>query len=151
MTKSRLAHAFVLVAALALTLAPAPVKAQAAGKVSVKPASDLKWTPAGMPGVSTALVEGDMAKGSSHFYLKYDAGFAAPVHHHSPDHYVTTISGTLVLGVDGKEHRLTPGSFFALTGKAKHAARVEGKEPCVMLIDARGPWDVVPEAAPAAK
>jgi hypothetical protein len=26
-----------------------------------------------------------------------------------------------------------------------HVARCEGSEPCVMFIDARGPWDVVPE------
>jgi hypothetical protein len=51
--------------------------------------------------------------------------------------------------VEGKEQRLPPGSFFAFTGKARHAARCEGREACVMFIDARGPWDVVPEAKPA--
>jgi quercetin dioxygenase-like cupin family protein len=86
-----------------------------------------------------------MAKGPSHFYLKYDAGVVTPLHHHSPDHYATVVSGTLVLVTAGKENRLAPGSFFALTGMAKHAARVEGKEPCVMFIDARGAWDVVAE------
>ena len=80
----------------------------------------------GVPGVASAIVKGDMAKGPSHFYLKYGAGFVAPVHHHSPDHFVTTVAGDLVLIVDGKEHRLPPGSYFAFTGKAKHAARCEG-------------------------
>ena len=112
---------------------------------AVSSKGDLKWAEAGIPGVSTAAVEGDMAKGPSHFYLKYKAGFVAPVHHHSPDHYVTTVSGNLVLVVDGKEQKLTPGSFFALTDKAPHAARCEGSEDCVMFVDARGPWDVVPE------
>jgi quercetin dioxygenase-like cupin family protein len=92
-----------------------------------------------------------MAKGASRFYLKYAAGFAAPVHHHSPDHYVTTVAGNLVLIADGKEHRLPPGSYFAFTGKAKHAARCEGTEACVMFIDARGPWDVVLAKPPAGK
>jgi quercetin dioxygenase-like cupin family protein len=86
-----------------------------------------------------------MAKGPSHFYLKYDAGLVTPLHHHSPDHYATTISGSLILVVDGKEHRLAPGSYFAFTGKAAHVARCEGSEACVMFIDARGAWDVVPE------
>ena len=107
------------------------------------PTADLKWINAGVPGVETAVVKGDMKKGASHFYLKYAGGFAAPVHHHSPDHFVTTVAGNLVLVVDGKEHRLPPGSYFAFTGKAKHAARCEGTEACVMFIDARGPWDVV--------
>ena len=121
------------------------------GKAVFTPKSEVKWVESGIPGVSTAAAQGDSSKGPSHFYLKYAAGFAAPVHHHSPDHYVTTVSGNLVLVVDGKEHRLSPGSYFAFTGKAKHAARCEGNEDCVMFIDARGAWDVVPEAKPDAK
>jgi quercetin dioxygenase-like cupin family protein len=107
--------------------------------------ADLKWSDAGIPGVSRAAVDGEPDKGASHFYLRYAAGFVAPVHHHSPDHYVTTVAGNLVLIVNGKESRLPPGSYFAFTGKAAHAARCEGKEDCVMFIDARGPWDVVLE------
>jgi quercetin dioxygenase-like cupin family protein len=117
--------------------------AQSAAKSIVNPAQDVKWKDAGVPGVANAVVQGDMTKGASHFYLKYASGFVAPLHHHSPDHYVTTITGNLVLIVDGKEHRLSPGSYFALTGKAKHAARCEGTQECVMFVDARGPWDVV--------
>jgi quercetin dioxygenase-like cupin family protein len=98
------------------------------------------------PGVASAVVEGDMARGPSHFYLKYDSGLVTPAHHHSPDHYVTTISGNLILVVEGKEHRPSPGSYFAFTGKAAQVARCGGSEACVMFIDARGAWDVVPEA-----
>jgi quercetin dioxygenase-like cupin family protein len=133
----------VLMLAGSLAL-PSVVLAQGApAKAVFAPAADLKWIGAGVPGVETAAVKGDMAKGASHFYLKYPAGFAAPVHHHSPDHYVTTVAGNLVLIVDGKEHRLPPGSYFAFTGKAPHAARCEGKQDCVMFVDARGKWDVV--------
>jgi mannose-6-phosphate isomerase-like protein (cupin superfamily) len=112
-------------------------------KTGVLPVAELSWKGVGVPGVATAVVNGDTSKGPSHFYLKYNRGFVAPVHYHSPDHFVTTVTGTLVLIVDGKEHRLAPGSFFALINKAKHAARCEGSEDCVMFIDARGPWDVV--------
>ena len=120
-------------------------------KAVLTPVADLKWIGAGVPGVESAAVKGDMAKGASHFYLKYAAGFAAPVHHHSPDHYVTTVAGNLVLVVDGKEHRLPPGSYFAFTGKAPHAARCEGGQDCVMFVDARGKWDVVLPKAKAGK
>ncbi len=111
----------------------------------VTPVANVVWKPAGVPGVSIAPVDGDMAKGPSHFFLKYDAGFVSPMHHHSPDHYVTVVSGTLTLTANGKDTVLAPGSFFALVNKAPHAARVDGKEAAVMFIDARGPWDVVME------
>jgi len=136
--------------ALALAVTQAVVAADMAGAAAT-PKGDLKWTEAGIPGVRTAAVGGDMAKGPSHFYLRYSAGLVTPVHHHSPDHYATTVSGSLVLVLDGNEHRLPPGSYFAFTGKARHAARCEGIEDCVMFIDARGPWDVVPEKKADAK
>jgi quercetin dioxygenase-like cupin family protein len=141
-------HGYIAFLAAAAVLSAAAF-AEGPGKAVAKSAADLKWASAGMAGVSTAAVEGDMARGPSHFYLKYDGGFVAPVHHHSPDHFATTVSGNLVLILDGKEQKLAPGSFFAFTGKARHAVRCEGSQPCVMFIDARGPWDVVPEAKPS--
>ena len=135
----------VCVAAIALVV-PGQVLA-GKGAAVVKPRAELTWTPGKFPGVSSAAVDGDMAKGPSHFFLKYAAGLVTPLHHHSSDHYVTTVSGNLVLVVDGKETRVPPGSFFSFTGGAPHAARCEGSEDCVMFLDARGAWDVVPEAA----
>jgi cupin domain len=124
-------------------VAISPAVAQSAGKAVVVPSSQVVWVNAGIPGVHTAAVGGDMKSGPSHFYLKYSAGFVAPPHHHSPDHFVTTVAGTLVLIIDGKEQAVPPGSYFAFTGKLRHAARCEGAQDCVMFIDARGPWDVV--------
>ena len=130
------------IAAVLLTMAPA-ADAQDAAKTGVRPAAELNWKGVGVPGVATAVVNGDMAKSPSHFYLRYNKGFVSPLHYHSPDHHVTTVSGTLILTVDNKEHRLAPGSYFALINKARHIARCEGAADCVMFIDARGPWDVV--------
>jgi len=134
-------------AALAAGLAGglAGTAAFAGAPVEATPQASLKWTDAGVPGVSTAQVQGDMAKGPSHFYLRYAGGFVSPKHHHSPDHYVTTVSGNMVIVAEGREYKLAPGSYFAFTNKAAHVARCEGKQDCVMFIDARGPWDVVPE------
>ena len=147
--KSRFA---LVVAVWALAaLAGSSAVAGDAAKSAVTSAADVKWMPAGVPMVSIAAVEGDMKKGASHFFLKYDAGLVSPLHHHTADHYVTVVSGTLALTVDGKETTLGPGSFFALLNKAPHIARVVGDAPAVMLIDARAPWDVVPEAAQEAK
>jgi len=132
--------------ALGLLLAPAVLAVAAGGGSAITPRAELHWAEAGVPGVSTAAVQGDMAQGPSHFFLKYAPGFVSPPHHHTADHYVVTVAGNLVLVTGGQEHRLTPGSYFAFTGQAPHVTRCEGGEACVMFIDARGKWDVVPEA-----
>jgi quercetin dioxygenase-like cupin family protein len=114
----------------------------------LRPAADLKWNDVpDMLGVRMAVVEGDPAKGPAHFFVKFDAGFTAPRHHHTADHYVTVVSGTLVLTTDQGEERLPPGSFFTFTGKAKHTTKCEAGSECVLMIDSRGKWDVIPEKA----
>jgi quercetin dioxygenase-like cupin family protein len=129
--------------AAAVVSAPVVLAQQPAG-TGVQPAAGINWTKAPFPGVASATVEGDMAKGASYFYLRYDPGLVTPLHSHTADHRGTMVTGSMVLVVDGKESRLTPGSFFALKNKAKHVARCEGVDPCVMFIHAEGPWDVVP-------
>ena len=146
MSSSISRNRFVFAAALALACAAAPhASAKGPGKAVAMPVADLKWSDAGIPGVATAGAEGDMKKGASHFFLKYAAGFVAPLHHHSPDHHGVIVSGNLVLITGGKEVRLAPGSYFSLKDKAPHAARCEGAQDCVMFIDALGRWDVVAE------
>ncbi len=116
----------------------------AAGPTVVKAKADLKWKDMGN-GIAAAPISGDMEKGASRFFLKYPVGLVTPKHHHDTDHYVTVISGTITLTVEGKEHKLGPGSYFSLTNKAMHTAKVEGKEDAVFFIEADGPWNVVME------
>jgi quercetin dioxygenase-like cupin family protein len=123
-------------------VAAASALAADAGKSMVVAKADLKWKDMGTPGVKAAVVSGDMEKGSSRFFLTYPVGFVTPMHHHTADHYVTVVSGNITLNVDGKDHQLGPGSYFALVGKAPHVAKVEGNEPAVFFIQADGPWDV---------
>jgi hypothetical protein len=83
-------------------------------------------------------------KGASHFFLEVRAGFLAPVHHHSANHFVTVVSGTL--GSPSTERAQAPaGSYFAFSGKKPHATRCEAGADCVLSIDARSKWDVVPQ------
>ena len=136
-------HALAATAA-ALMIAGAPMPAAAAGPTVVMATSDLKWKDMGN-GISAAPVSGDMEKGASRFFLKYPVGLVTPKHHHDADHYVTLVSGAVLLTVDGKEHKLGPGAYFALTNKASHVAKVEGKEEAVFFIQADGPWNVAVE------
>src|SRR5450432_1848912 len=132
--KNTLTAALVVLAGLSslATRALAADKADSGKKVSgavLIPAGDVKWSEVpGMTGVQIAPVDGDPSKGPSHFFLKFAGGFAAPLHHHTANHSGTVVAGTL-----------------AFTGRTKHMTRCEAGADCVLSMDARGKWDVVPE------
>lgn len=134
-----------IVVLFATLVVVAVVYAFSTAKVVVLAKEDLKWKNMGIPGVEAAQVSGDMTKGASRFFLKYPVGLVTPSHFHNADHYVTVVSGTLTLTAGGKSHKLGPGSYFALTGKMPHVAKVEGDQEVVMFIQADAPWDVVVE------
>jgi len=109
-------------------------------------AASMKFTDMpGFQGIKTVTVEGDAAKGAHHAFTKFAAGFSAPPHFHTANHYVAVISGTLSLNVDGKEHKLPPGSFFSFTEKSVHSTKCEPGADCLLFLDVRGKWDVVPD------
>lgn len=108
-------------------------------------AKDLKWEAAPIPGISMSVVEGDPAKGAHHAFHKFNAGVSVPLHHHSADSYVTVLAGTLVVTVDNVEHRLPTGSFYTLKNKQPHTTMCAAPAECLLLVDARGKWDVVNE------
>jgi len=141
--------AFALTVAC-VAFAPAGIaREKKGGSAVLLPATDLKWADVpDFPGLKMAVVDGDPAKGPSHFLIKFQDGFAAPLHHHSSDHFATVVSGTLLLTVDGKETRLPAGSFFLFRGMKEHITRCEPGADCVLSLDVRGKWDVVPEPAP---
>ena len=135
-----------IVGALALGALAQSASAKKAGVAVLTPAADVKWNDVPeMAGVKMAAVQGDPAKGAHHSLLKFTAGFSAPMHHHTADHFVTVISGTVTLTVDGKETKLPAGSYFAFTGAKPHATACDAGADCVLFLDARAKWDVVPE------
>jgi quercetin dioxygenase-like cupin family protein len=140
----RLKHVAIAAISTAL-IAGTSILAVAAQDTVVVAKSDLQWKEMGVPGLAAAQVSGDMTKGASRFFLKYPVGLVTPKHHHTTDHYVAVISGTIILTVDGKDHTLAPGSYFALTKKSSHIAKVVGNEDAVFFIQADQAWDVVME------
>ena len=135
----------IAMARLATSLSAVRTFFTSGGKTIVLAKGDLQWKNLNDAGVAAAPVSGDMQTGPCRFFLKYPAGFVTPNHHHTSDHYVTMISGTITLTVDGKDHKLGAGSYFALTDKAPHVAKVEAGEDAVFFIQSDGPWDVVME------
>ncbi|HZL69640.1 MAG TPA: cupin domain-containing protein [Candidatus Limnocylindrales bacterium] len=112
--------------------------------VEFVPTANIKWSDVpGMADVQIAPLDGDPGKGPSHFFLKFAGGFAAPIHHHTANHFVTVVTGTLVLTIEGKEHRLPAGSYFSFSNKTKHTTRCETGKECILAMDVRGKWDVV--------
>ena len=134
----------VMVISMATALLAAAPVLTAGGPTVVMSKADLKWKDMGN-GVFAAPVSGDMDKGASRFFLKYPAGFVTPKHLHDSNHYGAVVSGTVTLTVAGKSQTLGPGSYFSLTHKASHTAKVEGAEEVVFFIQADGPWNVVME------
>jgi len=143
MNKSKVLSLVVL--SSALVISAARVSARGAGALLV-PASELKFADVpGVAGVQMAPAEGDPAKGAAHFFIKFTPGFKAPLHHHTANHSATVVAGTLVLTVAGQEKKLPAGSFFAFNDKTPHATACEAGAECILSMDARGKWDVVPE------
>lgn len=137
-------HAALVSISVPILLAGAPMLCAADNPAIVVPKANLKWKSMGN-GIAAAPVSGDMQKGESRFFLKYPVGLVTPKHHHNADHYVTLVSGAITLSVGGKNYKLGPGSYFALTNKAPHTVKVEGKTEAVFFIQADGPWNVVME------
>ncbi|MGQ0794455.1 MAG: cupin domain-containing protein [Deltaproteobacteria bacterium] len=129
----------------AVLIVSASLLAMSGSKSAAVSKADLVWKDLGIPGVAAAQVSGDMEKGASRFFLKYPVGFVTPKHHHTTDHYAAVVSGSVTLTMDGKDHKLGPGSYFALTDKMPHTVKVEGSEDAVFFIQADAPWDVVME------
>lgn len=153
------AATFVLAAAV-FAQEPAHSKAMAAPKAGTPifmSAADLKWgdlNPTGAPGVKIADVWGDHTKGGYGAFLKFPAGFAAPLHTHTNTIKIVVISGTYIQTPEGKsEMRMGPGSYvFQPGGSYKHLSACDKASECLLFIESTGRFDLKPvEAAKAAK
>ena len=136
----------------AITAIPVVAQAKGSGTSVVTAAADLKWNDVpNFTGLKMAVVSGDPSKGAAHFFIKFAPGFAAPVHHHNADHFATVLAGTLVLNIDGKDVKMPAGSYFSFRGKKPHTTRCESGSECVLFIDARSTWDVIPQVTAKAE
>jgi anti-sigma factor ChrR (cupin superfamily) len=121
------------------------------------PAGDLKWAdlnPTGAPGVKIADVWGDHTRGGYGAFLKFPAGFLAPLHTHTNAIKIVVVSGTYTQTPEGKtEMRMGPGSYeFQPGGSYKHISGCDKASECLLFIESAGKFDLKPlEAAKAAK
>jgi anti-sigma factor ChrR (cupin superfamily) len=127
-----------------------PAKAKAGGKIVMWSADEIKWIdpPNSPPGVKMAVLWGDPQKGPHGAFHKFVAGFEAPLHHHTANYRAAVISGTLIVTPEGgAAKKLPPGSYGSFSGMKKHTTKCDAGADCVIIVDASGPWDVVPDEA----
>ena len=132
-----------------------PMKAKSKGSASklvAIPSADMKWVdldPKGAPGVKIADVWGDHTKGAYGAFIKFPAGFAAPLHTHTNDLKIVVVSGTFVQAPEGKpEFRLGPGSYEMQPGGSyKHTTACDKASDCVIFSQGAGKFDFMPVEA----
>jgi anti-sigma factor ChrR (cupin superfamily) len=139
---------FALAAAV-LAQAAKSVEGTGARAPAPMPAADLKWTdldPNGAPGVKVADLWGDHQKGAFGAFFRLPAGFAVPLHTHTHDMKVVTVSGTYIQGPDGKpEFRLGPGSYLMQPGgNYRHTTSCDPASECLFFVESDGPFDLQP-------
>lgn len=140
---------FLLTLMMVLTLpvtAVAQDPANAASRLVVMPAGDLKWADLdpGIPGSKVVELWGDRANGAFGALFRLPAGFAAPLHTHTHDMKVVILSGTYIQAPDGKpEFRLGPGSYFMQPGgDYRHTTRCDQASDCVFFVQSQGAFDL---------
>ena len=109
----------------------------------------MKWTdldPKAGPGVKIADISGDHTKGAFSAFIKFPAGFAAPLHTHTNAVKIIVVSGTFLQQPEGKaEFRLGPGSYlFQPGGDYKHTTACDKGSECVIFAESIGAFDLKP-------
>jgi anti-sigma factor ChrR (cupin superfamily) len=129
-------------------------KAPKAGTSAPKfmPAGDLKWMdldPTGAPGVKIADLWGDHTKGAYGAFIKFPAGFSAPLHTHTSAMKIVIVSGTFIAGPEGKpEVRLGAGSYFSQPGgNYRHTTACDKASECLFFAESTGKFDLKPVEA----
>lgn len=145
----KVAHLALLAASVSLMFAPRTAQSQAAPKPPVKKAvlrapADLKWTDIPeVKGAKQAVLWGDPTKGAHGMFVSLPAGTEVPMHTHSHDGRGAVISGTVVIGLEGKTPKeLGPGSYYFVPGEQKHTTSCKSGADCLLLDQSSGAFDV---------
>jgi quercetin dioxygenase-like cupin family protein len=134
-------------------LAGVAVGKDAAPKAKFIAAEEVKWDDVGGPKLGT--LTGDYKKGPYVALMKLPAGFTSPEHTHSSTYEAVEISGTSshwLKGEDGtKAKKMTPGSYWTITGKAEHISSCAPGADCVFVVWQKSKFDVALGKDEAAK
>ena len=121
-----------------------PVKAKPGADV-IWPEQDLAWVDGPVPGSHVAQLWGDWNKGAFGALVRFDAGMANKLHHHSHDLRIVVISGTYSHTPEGgTEVVLPPGSYLVQAGMKNHVSGCGGGAGCEFFITSDHAFDLIP-------
>ena len=95
-------------------------------------------------GAQMKVINGDPKKGASDLFVKFPAGYVAPLHWHTPAESVYMQAGTLEFGMPNSAatHTIAAGGFFHSAPKMVHKATCTGNEDCYFFLHSTGPFDI---------
>ncbi len=95
-------------------------------------------------GAQMKVISGDPAKGASDLYVKFPAGYVAPLHWHTPAESVYVQAGSLEFGMQhsNETHTVAAGGFFNSPPKMIHKASCSTKEDCYFFLHSTGAFDI---------
>lgn len=115
--------------------------------------ADVNWVadPEGS-GIKMALLWGDPKKGAYGGFLKFPAGWQAPLHHHTYENKGVVLAGTLVVTPEGGTPKeMGPNSYLVVPGGLKHTTACKAGADCVIFGEQPGADDIVFEGPPPSK
>ena len=131
-----------LAVSFALAAAVAQGQMESNGGSVMMPAADMKWTdldPTGAPGVKIADVWGNHATGAFGAFIKFPAGFTAPLHTHTNAMKIVVVWERSFTPPEGKpEVRLGQGSYLMQAGGTyRHTTSCDKASECLFFIAER--------------
>jgi quercetin dioxygenase-like cupin family protein len=108
-----------------------------------KTMDNLEWNlldPSNPDGPQIAVLWGDVENGPYGALLRFQPGFASPMHSHLADEFTVTIRGVTLHWFEGESSkdaiRLTPGSYTMIPGNLNHvsACAEDSPEECVAFL-----------------
>lgn len=95
------------------------------------------------PGVKKAALWGDQAKGPYGAFTRFDPGLANPLHTHSSEVHIVVLRGTYwYKPQNGKEQKVTAGSFISVPAGDVHTSGGDAKEGALFYEESTGAFDM---------
>jgi hypothetical protein len=140
--KRSIAGAVVGACGLCVLLGASVVSGQA-GAVHVDPAKATYKEI--VPGVSAAVVWGDMEKGPYAAFVKFVPGHRDALHTHTNTARIVVLKGAYVHKPEkGGETRVGAGQYILIPGSDRHVTECDAKEGALFYLESDGGFDLKP-------
>ena len=98
-----------------------------------------------VPGVSAAVVWGDMEKGPYAAFIRFVPGHRDPLHTHTSTSRIVVLKGAYIHKPDqGGEIRVGAGQYLLVPGGNRHVTESDAKEGALFYLESDGGFDLNP-------